>query len=549
MLKDLYRQSWPSLAIVVLAALGAGIGGAGIVHTISKGVADAVPLASLVPQFFVFCALQLLSKTVSQWLLMSLSQNVVCRLRIDLSRKVLTTPQRKLEALGKARLQAILTADITTVTLAAQMLPAVFANGIVIAVCAAYIAWLSWAVFACFAAFFLCGASAYYFAERWPRSGMRKVREQLDTVYRHFRSLLEGSRELQLNATRAQHFVEQIVAPAARRYRALFIRGMGGYTLVNNAGSSLFYVVIGLLLLVVPLWHPLPGGTTTTLTFLLLYLIQPIGDVLTALPAISQSAIARARIRQLESDLDQAPGLPAGEGVETEADPFAAAAYGAPLLRLRAVRHRFPGLTEDRPFMLGPVDLRIDAGELIFVVGGNGSGKTTLAMLLLGLYEPEDGHIELNGVRVERRNIAHYRQRFSAVFADFHLFDELVDAGGRDVEARAAHYLEVLGLAHKVRVEQGRFSTTSLSSGQRKRMALVSAYLEDRPVCLFDEWAADQDPAFKRVFYRELLPELKRRGKTVIVISHDDAYFDGADRVVRLVDGVLASTEPMRAEP
>jgi ATPase subunit of ABC transporter with duplicated ATPase domains len=184
---------------------------------------------------------------------------------------------------------------------------------------------------------------------------------------------------------------------------------------------------------------------------------QPVGD--------------RARIRQLESDLDRAPGVPGVAGVGTEADPFAP---GAPLLRLRAVRHRFPGLTENRPFMLGPVDLRIDAGELIFVVGGNGSGKTTLAMPLPGLYEPEDGHIELSGVRVERSNIAHYRQCFSAVFADFHLFDELVDAGGRDVEARVAHYLDVLGLAHKVRVEQDRFSTTSLSSGQRKRMALLS---------------------------------------------------------------------------
>lgn len=545
MLKDIYRQSWPLLAIVVLAGLGAGLSGAGIVHTISRGVSSAVPLASVARQFFLFCALQLLSKTVSQWLLMSLSQGVVCRLRIELSRKVLTTPYRKLEALGKARLQAILTADITTITLAAQMLPAVFANGIVILVCAAYIAWLSWTVFACFIAFFVCGASAYYFAERWPRSGMRKVREQLDTVYRHFLSLLEGSRELQLNAARARHFVEQVVAPAARHYRTLFIRGMGGYTLVNNAGSSLFFIVIGLLLFVVPGWHPLPGGAITTLTFLLLYLIQPIGDVLTALPAISQSAIARARIRQLEADLDP----PAQVAAPAQADPFARAVPGAPLLRFCAVRHRFPGLTEDRPFMLGPIDLQIGAGELIFVVGGNGSGKTTLAMLLLGLYEPEDGRIELNGVPVDRNNIAHYRQYFSAVFADFHLFEELLGADQRDLDTRATHYLDALGLAHKVRVEQGRFTTTSLSTGQRKRMALVSAYLEDRPVCLFDEWAADQDPAFKRVFYRELLPELKQRGKTVIVISHDDAYFDGADRIVRLADGVLASAEAMPVEP
>jgi putative pyoverdin transport system ATP-binding/permease protein len=193
--------------------------------------------------------------------------------------------------------------------------------------------------------------------------------------------------------------------------------------------------------------------------------------------------------------------------------------------------------------------LREEEPTILTVAGESGSGKTTLAMLLLGLYEPEDGRIELNGVPVDRTNIAHYRQHFSAVFADFHLFEELLGADQHDLDTRAAHYLDALGLAHKVRVEQGRFTTTSLSTGQRKRMALVSAYLEDRPVCLFDEWAADQDPAFKRVFYRELLPELKQRGKTVIVISHDDAYFDGADRIVRLADGVLASAEPMPVEP
>jgi putative pyoverdin transport system ATP-binding/permease protein len=169
-------------------------------------------------------------------------------------------------------------------------------------------------------------------------------------------------------------------------------------------------------------------------------------------------------------------------------------------------------------------------------------------MLLLGLYEPERGCIELKGVPVDGRNIAHYRQHFSAVFADFHLFDEMLGTDQQDIKDLATRYLDALGLTHKVQVKSGQFTTTKLSTGQRKRLALVSSYLEDRPVYLFDEWAADQDPAFKRVFYRELLPELKSRGKTVIVISHDDAYFDCADRIVTLFEGTLTISAPSPSE-
>jgi putative ATP-binding cassette transporter len=90
-------------------------------------------------------------------------------------------------------------------------------------------------------------------------------------------------------------------------------------------------------------------------------------------------------------------------------------------------------------------------------------------------------------------------------------------------------------------VRDGVLSTVDLSQGQRKRLALMTAYLEDRPIYLFDEWAADQDPVFKEVFYLALLPELKARGKTVIVISHDDHYFHVADRILKLDYGKIES--------
>jgi putative pyoverdin transport system ATP-binding/permease protein len=159
-------------------------------------------------------------------------------------------------------------------------------------------------------------------------------------------------------------------------------------------------------------------------------------------------------------------------------------------------------------------------------------------MLLLGLHEPERGTMLLNGQPVTPPNITAYRTYFSAVFADFHLFQHLLRADEK-LDARATEYLDMFGIAHKVNISEGKFSTIDLSTGQRKRLALVSAFLEDRQIYLFDEWAADQDPVFKKVFYTEILPELKARGKTVIVISHDDAYFHCADRLVKVADGRL----------
>ncbi|HWK49940.1 MAG TPA: ATP-binding cassette domain-containing protein, partial [Steroidobacter sp.] len=122
------------------------------------------------------------------------------------------------------------------------------------------------------------------------------------------------------------------------------------------------------------------------------------------------------------------------------------------------------------------------------------------------------------------------------VFADYYLFDEL-PGGAQSAAEQVTAYLHRLKLAHKVGIRDGKFTTTDLSTGQRKRLALINAWLEQRPVLLFDEWAADQDPEFRRLFYMTLLPELKAAGKTIIAVSHDDRYFDVADHIVHMECG------------
>eukprot|EP00487_Bulimina_marginata_P002255 TRINITY_DN1528_c0_g1_i1.p1 TRINITY_DN1528_c0_g1~~TRINITY_DN1528_c0_g1_i1.p1 ORF type:complete len:120 (-),score=12.62 TRINITY_DN1528_c0_g1_i1:121-480(-) len=96
-----------------------------------------------------------------------------------------------------------------------------------------------------------------------------------------------------------------------------------------------------------------------------------------------------------------------------------------------------------------------------------------------------------------------------------------------------------LEMAHKVDHKQGTLSDVRYSQGQRKRLALMMSVLEKRGCILLDEWAADQDPRFRKLFYRKLLPLLKERGVTVIAITHDDAYFDVADRFFKMDSGNL----------
>ena len=537
LIRFLYRHSPALFMLAALTSFLSGVGGAAVIGIISEAVANAsVPRNQAAWSFFGACLAYLACKSVSEISLLSLTEDAICHLRVSLSYKLLGTPIKTLQSLGKDSLLVTLTRDIDTFVHAFQLMPLAFGNIVITVCCLIYMAWLSLPVFLIFFVCLTVSTVSYHFAERRPLSRLVDVRRQLDLLYRNFRSLIDGSKELQLNAERGERFVGDVLAPAAQDYKRLFKSAMATYIWVGNVGAVLFYLVIGSLVFLVPLWLPQPAQVLVAITFVLLYLIRPITEMMAILPELRQAHIALNRIQRLASDLNAEEPRAA-----TCDDPFAHA--GPISIDLAGVRHQYRADDEDTTFTIGPLDMSVKAGEVVFLVGGNGSGKTTLAMVLLGLYEPQEGTLSLNGVPVDANNQRAYRKYFSAVFAEFHLFKQLL-IEEQDLSAKAAAYLDQLQIGHKVRIEDNEFSTIELSSGQRKRLALVSSYLENRPVFLFDEWAADQDPAFKRVFYTELLPELRARGKAVIVITHDDAYFDCADRVYKLNEGRLTPYTP-----
>jgi putative pyoverdin transport system ATP-binding/permease protein len=259
--------------------------------------------------------------------------------------------------------------------------------------------------------------------------------------------------------------------------------------------------------------------------------------LLNQIPAMERAYLAAERIEELGFSL-------------STAKPESLAPSSTPdtnwqQLELVNVTHSYRQDGGTAEFQLGPINLTIYPGELIFLIGGNGSGKTTLVKLLMGLYEPEAGEIRVDDKLVTMAERDDYRQQFSAVFYDFYLFERLFGIEAKQIEAESQKYLDLLQLSHKLEIKNGRLSTVDLSQGQRKRLALLNAYLENRPIYIFDEWAADQDPQFKQIFYYELVPELKSRGKTVIVISHDDRYYGLADRLIKLESGQIEFDEPV----
>jgi putative ATP-binding cassette transporter len=200
---------------------------------------------------------------------------------------------------------------------------------------------------------------------------------------------------------------------------------------------------------------------------------------------------------------------------------------------MRDIVFRYVDRFSEQAFQIGPIDFTLEAGDLVFITGGNGSGKSTFQRVLAGLYKPDSGEITFDGVRVNEHTIDRYRSLLSSVFTDYHLFHRLYGIHDAD-SAEVGRLLSQFRLDDKTGLTDGGvFRTIDLSTGQRKRLALIVALLEKRPIMLLDEWTSDQDPEFRRKFYYELLPALKNSGVTVVLITHDDRYLDELDLPAR----------------
>ena len=533
LLSFLVKNSPGSLVTAVLAGVVGGISSAGLLavvhqaldHLAGIGGEGEGPGRRLAWIFVALVVLASVSRIFAQYLMVRLGEGMVMDLRMNLTRRIVATPLRRIEELGGARLLASLTEDVNAISRGYTQLPTFCVFASVIFGCLGYLAWLSSGLFLLLLGVLAVGVLTYQLPFLAGMRRYQRVRVEQDGLYGHFRSLFDGIRELKLHRGRASAFVS-LVEGCSQRLYGLYVTAVMIFGVTTVWGQLVFFVIIGVLIFAVA-----PGGGQEAsdlvgYTLVLLYMMNPLQGLLESFPGLGRAGVGLTAVERL--------GL-ALEGERSEIRPRVLPVSGAwRSLNFRGVTYSFAEPGRERKFRLGPLDLEFHPGEIVFLVGGNGSGKTTLGKILCGLYEPEEGEMSLDGRALDEGGREDLRELFSVVFATPYLFDALLGLQGPDLDARARRVLVDLQLEEKLEIQEGRLSTTSLSQGQRKRLALLVAYLEDRSIYLFDEWAADQDPEFREVFYRRILPELKAQGKTVFVISHDDRYFDAADRLIKL---------------
>lgn len=530
----LLKPFWPLVTLSIALGMIGGLSVTALLATINTALHSQSGLTQNVVLLFAgLCLLALTSSIFSDIGTNYVGQHIIAKLRRELGEKVLAAPIDQIERYRSHRLIPVLTHDVDTISDFAFAFAPLAISLTVTLGCLGYLAMLSWPMFLMMLVAIVIGTAVQFIARSRGMQGFESAREAEDELQKNYSAIAEGAKELRIHRPRRQRMFVKGIQDTANRICATQVRSINTFVVAKAFGSMLFFVVIGLALAMQTFW---PSGDQTVMSgfvLVLLYMKGPLELLIGTLPIVSKAQIAFRRIAELSKQFSSPePHLLLSDS--------GAAAPAVRTLELNNVSYTFPRVEGFEPFHLGPVNLRIQEGDITFIVGENGCGKTTLIKLLLGLYAPQKGSIELNGQLIEAANRDDYRQLFTTIFADYYLFDDVIQ-GDKPIPADADRYLKRLEIGHKVTITDGVFSTTDLSTGQRKRLALVNAWLEERPVLVFDEWAADQDPTFRRIFYTELLPDLKRLGKTIIVISHDDRYFNVADQVVRMEAGRVAT--------
>lgn len=477
--------------------------------------------------FALMCVFALVARAVAQLIFGNITTSAVSDMRLFFAERIRRLPIQDLESLGAAKLENALNIDISRLVDGVSMYPIILSNASTIVCALAFMAFLHVKVFVLVVCVLTFGVLSYRLPLVLGQRYFRRAREARDGVQESIGAQVRGAKELKLSAARYEQFMDDGMRKDEANIVRWLRRGNAILFLAVHYGNLIGLVAIGAISFVAAPLYGLSTELLVSIVMAMLYIIGPVGIIANTFPGLVQGTVALGKLNTLLGS------MPTEAVVDDPQPPV------CNRVRLERVGFTYP---RTDGFSIGPISLELRRGEVTFIVGGNGSGKSTLAKIVSCHYNATSGRMLYDEVELDQAMVYRAREGICAIYLDFYLFTHLFGQSPETL-AKANVYLEKLGLAGKVRIEDGRFSTTDLSSGQRKRLALLVAFLEDRNIYVFDEWAADQDPEFKRVFYTELLPELRGRNKIVLVISHDDRYFDQADQLIFMEHGMVVSTE------
>ena len=557
---SLYHMVWahyrlPFLKVVLLNLLNAAVS-VGIIayinHTfISQSVFSALSWQSL-GQFSLLVLLLLTTTFLAQYALTRLGHRFVYELRTKLVKQIIDTAVPQIDNLGSARLLASLSSDIQSITTAFVRMPELV-QGVILSVgVGLYLGWLSLPLLLIVMFWIVMTIWISTILVKHVYTHLTELREINDDLYQDYQSIIEGRKELALNQHRAQRLYNDDFLRHAKAYEQTVTKSDTFHLSAVNWSNIMMFAAIGIIFAVASsLGVSMAVATTFSLT--ILFMQSPLLHAVGAYPTLQTAQVALEKIQALAL-ADYQPDF------QTDS-----AATNWQTICFQDICYRYPHNTDSQNVtavdskhaddILQSVTLTLQRGDVVFLIGANGSGKSTLAKIITGIFAPTTGTVTVDGKLIHSQNSdsqssdlhtnnlqssADYRQLFSAIFSDQHLFTQLIGPKGQAPDRVLTDtWLHQLNLQDKVSITDDTLSTDKLSQGQRKRLAMLITVAEQKDILLLDEWAADQDPAFRRVFYQTLIPKLKTMGKTLFIISHDDSYFEHADRLLLMKAGRL----------
>jgi putative ATP-binding cassette transporter len=532
----LRREANQTGRTILGAALLAGLANGLIIVVINEAARDYLRLdVRTLLIFLLSVGILAVTRQYTLCRTVTIAQEALARTTLRIADKVRRAHLVAFERMGSTRV-------LTTLADGTQVVPEAcrrVANGGVAAVMLsfsfAYLAWLSLAAFWLTVTVIACGILVYLRNQRTIDRELRVSAAMESDFVRALTHLLEGFKELKMSRTKSEELFRDRLEAVSVAVRAVRV-GTEGRFVSNIIYTQLFtMIMIAAIIFALPQLSGASPQLIMSLVTVLLFIVGPIGAVVDAVPVVSVANLALERLGELEAIFERAD-----DTVQRQTAGPLQSKTRFDAIRLQRMAFAYDTTGDEPAFSVGPIDLEVRRGEVLFLVGGNGSGKTTLLKLLAGLYYPQRGTILVDDVPVNPTNYDAYRGFFGIVLSDFHLFDRLY--GLPDVDAaKLGERLDSMELRGKITYRDGAFGEITLSTGQRKRLALAVALLEDKPIYLFDEVAADQDPGFRRRFYEEILATLKAQGKTIIAVTHDDRYFHLADRVLKIDCGTIAA--------
>lgn len=477
-------------------------------------------------------------------------EHILHQLRLNLFDSVRKASPDTLAKLGQGPVQAALTQEMQTVSASLPLMLSGVQQVVLIICVAAYLAWLSTFAFVMISVLAIVVSAIHLQRIRKVNAASRDAIDDENQLFGSLEDLLHGFKEVKMNSLRRDALLNDLDRRSARAcdtkslVKAQWSRE---FALIQLA----FYGMMAAMVFIVPIftsdYHDVAVQTTTAA----LFMIGPIGAVVASVPSFTNSNVALRKIndiaRQLEDALSEQHARQTNEAKTSEEtlEKVRDALGNITAISLRDVHFAYPGTPDSPGFAIGPINATFEKGKITFITGGNGAGKSTIISVLTGLRPAANGSILINDCPMPTDALQLYRDHFATVLSDYHLFRELY--GIDDIDpARAEKLLEQMEITDKVELDGNAFSTTSLSQGQRKRLALIAALLEEKPVLVLDEWAADQDPYFRAVFYEKILPSLLKQGKIIICVTHDDRWFDTADKIYHVRDGEFVDGRPPR---